>query len=253
LYGCGEPIGYHEVDGEIRYYHSSDPEWLPSAAGPGKKKTVFQKLENVNISAFEIYETIAKDDKNVWYKGEPIIGADSESFIKLDGPYQKDKESVYFEGERFENVNPDQFEVIKNAGYIAYARSDNQVFFRDKSLNVNSVQGFEIIQGSDSWAKDGINYYFWDRKIPLDNYNDIEIINSSCFKDNSYVFHINGEEIDTVIVNSGGNIDIPDLDIQSIKKTEHTSFIKDKFGYIDVHSKIRVSVKDYEYQIDHDN
>lgn len=249
LYGCGQSIGYHEVDSEIRYYHSSDPEWLPSAAGPGPQR-VFIKLENVNKSELDVFETIAKDDKNVWYKGKPIIGADPESFVKLDGPYQKDKASVYFEGERFENVNPDQFEVLKSDGYVAYARSDNHVFFRDKSLRVNSIQNFEIIQGYNTWARDGMNYYSRETQITTGKYNDIEIINNGWIKDKLFVY---GGDGDTLMINKEYDSDTPSLDLSTIEKTEHFAYLKDRYGYIDVHSKLRVSVKDYEYQIKHDN
>ncbi|MFT6865816.1 MAG: hypothetical protein ACJA08_000641 [Cyclobacteriaceae bacterium] len=252
IYGCGQSIGYKEVESEIRYYHSTTPEWLPSAAGPGIQHPAFIRLENVNKSKFEILGSVAKDDRTVWFEGKPILGADPGSFLNLEGPYQKDQLAVYFDGVPFESVKPEHFEVIKSKGWIAYARSDEEVFFREKSLNVNSIKNFEFIQGFDLWARDGLNYFLLERKITSGNYDDIKIINNSCYKDQSFVYHVDGN-IDTLIFEKGDNIEIPSLDILTIEKTEHSAFLKDKFGYIDVHSKKRISIDDYKFQLKHND
>ncbi|MDG1806208.1 DKNYY domain-containing protein [Flavicella sp.] len=124
FFGCGQSIGYKEVESEIRYYHSTDPEWLPSAAGPGK--SVYIKLKNVNRNKFKIFGIVAKDNQNVWYAGKPIIGADSESFEVLEGPYQKDKSTVYFNGK------PIVLKSLKYLTIIMYMLKPITLYFIEK-------------------------------------------------------------------------------------------------------------------------
>ena len=247
--GCGQPIGYKEVESQFRYYHSTSPEWLPSAAGPGA--SVFRRLENVNRSKFKVFGVIAKDDRYVWYAGIPIIGADAESFLNLEGPYQKDKLAVYVNGVFLHDVKSNAFEVIRVNSQnedMAYARTDEEVYYMDRPLNVSSVKSFNFIPGFDFWARDGINYFYFENKITVGIYDELEIINNGWFKDKQFVFSAYGE---TLIINKENDSDTPSLDINTIEKTEHYSYLKDKYGYIDVYSKRRVSSDDYKLQLKH--
>lgn len=250
FYACGQSIGYKEVESEIRYYHSTDPEWLPSAAGPGKK-SVYIRLKNVNKNKFKIFGIIAKDDQNIWYAGKPIIGADSESFEVLDGPYQKDKSSVYFNGKPIIGLQSDSFEIIKAFNdYYVYAKTNNTILYREKPLNVSSVQNFEFIPEHMFWARDGVNYFYLDRKINTGNYKDIDIIIGGWFKDKQFVYNSVG---DTLRLKNHSEKNIERLDIKSIEKTELYGFLKDKYGYINGNDNKRITNQEYKYYLKHDN
>ena len=110
LYSCSQPIGYEEVNSEIRYYSSSTPDWLPSASGKARYSVI---KEYVNRSRFETFGSIAKDDKTVWFHAIPITGADAESFVNLEGPYSKDKFGVYLSGSPLQDVKSEFFEVLE--------------------------------------------------------------------------------------------------------------------------------------------
>lgn len=247
LSGCGQSIGYQEVDTEVRYYHSTTPQWLPSAAGPGRK--VYRTLVDVNREQFQIFGAIAKDDNQVWYLGLPIIEADAESFISLEGDYQKDKFTVYRRGIPIEGVASNEFEVIWVHAVnkdMAYGRTRTDVFYQEKPLSVSSISDFEFIARHDFWARDGSNYFYYDKKITVGNYNDIQIIGSGWLKDDQFVFNAEGEKL---IIENQNEIDMPSLDLDTIEQSEHHAYLRDKHGYIDVYSKKRVSVSDYKYQL----
>ncbi|NNJ71609.1 MAG: DKNYY domain-containing protein [Enterobacterales bacterium] len=244
LMGCGQTIGYHEVDNEMRYYHREEPAWLPSAAGPTK---TFTRLGAVNRSTFEVKGYIAKDDSNVWAFGEKIPGADPRSFELLEGQYQRDKNKAYYSGKVLQDLNSDFFEVIRlDSLYqdITYARSDDEVYFTNKPLNVSSAKNFEFIDGYNVWGRDGFNYFMENQKIERGSYHEIEIINGYFLKDKSTVFSWDGE---TLSINEGNGSGQPALDIESLEKTELTGmYLKDKYGYINLATKKRASKEEYE-------
>lgn len=250
LYQCGQSIGYKKVDSEFRYYFSTDPEWLPSAKGPGGKK-IFRKLENVNENSFEILGDIAKDSLNVWFKGKPILRAHAKSFVILEGGYQKDQKDVYHNGKRIKNARSHAFEIITVfTNNDAFATTDQDVYFKDKPLLVTSVLDFELIPEHQYWSKDGHNYFFLERKITVGNYNEIDIISETWFKDNKFVFNVHG---DTLLLDKNNDSNSQKLDISSIKGTAVRGILKDKFGYIRPSLNKRISKKNYEFFLKHND
>ena len=245
LMGCGQPIGYQEVDNEMRYYHRKEPNWLPSAAGPTKTYT---RLGDVNKRKFEVQGYIAKDDRNVWAFGEIIPGADPGSFVLLEGRYQRDKNKAYFLGKELQNLNSDFFEVIRlDSVYqdITYARSDDEVYFMNKPLHVTSAKDFEFIDEYRTWGQDGVNYFMENQKIEISSYNETELINGYYLKDKSTVFSWDG---DTLSINNKKESDLPGIHIESLEKTDVASYLKDKFGYINLTTKKRAPNKEYEQE-----
>ncbi|MFK7952752.1 MAG: DKNYY domain-containing protein [Ekhidna sp.] len=192
---------------------------------------------------------MAKDDQNVWAFGEIIPGADPESFVQLESQYQRDKNKAYFLGKELQDLNSDFFEVIRiDSVYpdITYARSDDEVYFTSSPLHVNSAKNFEFIDGYESWGRDGFNYFMQDQKIEFGLYSETELINGYYLKDASTIFSWDG---DTLLIDQEKEMDLPGIHIESLVKTNLVgNYLKDKFGYINLLTRKRVSDEEYEQE-----
>jgi len=79
-----------------------------------------QRVNGANPKTIKVLNQFyLKDDKNVFFNDEKILGADANSFIALDkeNGYAKDKNSVYYFGQKVEGANAKTFEVILDGEY----------------------------------------------------------------------------------------------------------------------------------------
>ena len=137
--------------------------------------------EKVNLENFEeIGGNYYKDDKNLYYFGEnefkKIEGADPNSF-KYDNENHtfiaKDKNNVYFEGEKVKGIDVNSAEGIHGL----WIKDKNNVFYEGKKLKGISFDNFSYFNGGLSYDKilidkNGI-YKFIETE---DNKKTIEVI-----------------------------------------------------------------------------
>ena len=173
--------------------------------------------EKVNLENFEeIGGNYYKDDKNLYYFGEnefkKIEGADPNSF-KYDNENHtfiaKDKNNVYFEGEKVKGIDVKSAEGIDGL----WIKDKNSVFYRGKKLEKISSNNFNYFDGRISYDtilvdKNGAYKLLEsenqkDKIIPLDSKNiDLETLeritspmdSSNYFKDKNGVYFMDGNK-----------------------------------------------------------
>ena len=152
----------------------------------------FKKLDRADINSFERieYTGFFKDKNNVYYDGEKIEGIDMNSIEVINGMCIKDKNSVFYEGKKLRNISPDNFNIFD--GGISY----------DKIL-VDKNGAYKLLENENQK----------DKIIPLDSKNidlktleriDSPMDSSNYFKDKNGVYFLNGEKFVKI---NGADID----------------------------------------------
>ena len=197
--------------------------------------------EKVNLENFEeIGGNYYKDDKNLYYFGEnefkKIDGSDPNSFEYDNENYTfiaKDKNNVYFDGEKVKGIDVKSAEGIDGL----WIKDKNSVFYRGKKLEKISSNNFNYFDGGMSYDiilvdKNGAyklleNENQKDKIIPLDSKNiDLKTLeriespmdSSNYFKDKNGVYFLNGEKF----------VKINGADIDSFEVTMSGKYGKDR-------------------------
>ena len=82
-----------------------------------------------------------KDEKNVYYVDEENVGikkienADYKTFQVIEYLYAKDKNNVYYQGKKLNNVNPNYFKIVDNE--IKY---NNEFYKIDENMNLIKIE-----------------------------------------------------------------------------------------------------------------
>ena len=197
--------------------------------------------EKVNLENFEeIGGNYYKDDKNLYYFGEnefkKIDGSDPNSFEYDNENYTfiaKDKNNVYFDGEKVKGIDVKSAEGIDGL----WIKDKNSVFYRGKKLEKISSNNFNYFDGGISYDKilvDKNGAYKLlesenqkDKIIPLNSKNiDLKTLeriespmdSSNYFKDKNGVYFLNGEKF----------VKINGADIDTFEVTMSGKYGKDK-------------------------
>ena len=166
----------------------------------------FKKLDNADVNSFERieYTGFFKDKNNVYYDGEKVEGIDMNSIEVINGMCIKDKNSVFYEGKKLRNISPDNFNIFD--GGISY----------DKIL-VDKNGAYKLLENENQK----------DKIIPLDSKNidlktleriDSPMDSSNYFKDKNGVYFLNGEKF----------VKINGADIDSFEVTMSGKYGKDR-------------------------
>ena len=143
------------------------------------------KIKEADRNSFKILDYyIAKDKKNVYYKGKKMENVDSESFKEFGSFIAKDKNRVfYIEGnEDIKDIDVASFEMMgdtyyfsdkKNVFAIKYGGEfpDGQGFVKLKNIDRNSFSTLSREIGKD---KNGV--YYIDKKINGISPNNARVI-----------------------------------------------------------------------------
>ena len=168
----------------------------------------FKKVDKADINSFERIDSTGffKDKNNVYYEGEKVEGIDMNSIEVINGMCIKDKNSVFYEGKKLRNISPNNFNIFD--GGISY----------DKIL-VDKNGAYKLMENENQ--KDKIKI------IPLDSKNiDLKILeriespmdSSNYFKDKNGVYFLNGEKF----------VKINGADIDSFEVTMSGKYGKDR-------------------------
>ena len=154
----------------------------------------FKKIDGSDPNSFEYdnenYTFIAKDKNNVYFDGEKVKGIDVKSAEGIDGLWIKDKNSVFYQGKKLEKISSNNFNYFN--GGISY----------DKIL-VDKNGAYKLLENENQK----------DKIIPLDSKNidlktleriDSPMDSSNYFKDKNGVYFLNGEKFVKI---NGADID----------------------------------------------
>ena len=160
----------------------------------------FKKVDKADINSFERIDSTGffKDKNNVYYEGEKIEGIDMNSIEVINGMCIKDKNSVFYEGKKLRNISPTNFNIFD--GGISY-----DIILVDKNgaykLLENENQKDKII----SLNNKNIDLKTLERiESPMDSSNYFKDKNGVYFLNGEKFVKINGADIDTFEVTMSG-------------------------------------------------
>ena len=149
-----------------------------------------QRVNGANPKTIKVLNQFyLKDDKNVFFNDEKILGADANSFIALDkeNGYAKDKNSVYYFGQKVEGANAKTFEVISDG---EYSKDDKNVYASGEIIKGADSKTFrKFPETSYSRDKNNLYYYFGEDKFlgKIDE-NNFEFLNHSIVRNGNEIY-----------------------------------------------------------------
>lgn len=172
----------------------------------------------------EMDELYSKDKNNIYYKGERIIGVDIPTFEKLDKyVYSKDKNNIYFRGKKITGADKNTFEKIDER---QYSKDKNNIYYENKIIEGADRNTFEIL--NHYYSKDKNNIYYENKKLKGIDVKTFGKINKIFQVDNFIVEDKNG----VYIVETDGNlvpINSDEVDIKSLSQlVRKTNLYQDK-------------------------
>ena len=222
-----------------------------------------QRVNGANPKTIKVLNQFyLKDDKNVFFNDEKILGADANSFIALDkeNGYAKDKNSVYYFGQKVEGANAKTFEVISDGEYskddknvyasgevikgadpktfrefpeTSYSRDKNNLYYyfgEDKFLGKIFENNFEFLD--DFIIRNGNEIYFYGKKLKLKDAKKFKLIKNTGIMTTSkiIVYGKNDENVYVVTPDDApGNIRIiENADKDTFEVMENNRYSKDK-------------------------
>ena len=168
----------------------------------------FKKLDRADINSFERieYTGFFKDKNNVYYDGEKVEGIDMNSIEVISGMWIKDKNNVFYEGQKLKGISSDNFNYFDGGlSYETILFDKNGIYKflknedNEKSVEIIRLDGKEL----DLKTLERIS-------SPLDS--------SDYFKDKNGVYFMDGKKFVKV---NGANKD-------SFEVTESGKYGKDK-------------------------
>lgn len=118
--------------------------------------------------SFEVMDyQYAKDNNSVFYEGDKISKAESNSFELISNGYAKDNNRVYFRNNIVEKADPSSFKTFNenenSMGETVYAKDKNGIYVNDKHFAEADVATFKILNEKYSLDKNGV--YFRMKKV----------------------------------------------------------------------------------------
>lgn len=222
-----------------------------------------QRVSGANPKTIKVLNQFyLKDDKNVFFNDEKILGADANSFIALDkeNGYAKDKNTVYYFGQKVEGANAKTFEVISDGEYskddknvyvsgeiikdadpktfrefpeTSYSRDKNNLYYyygEDKFLGKIDENNFEFLD--DFIIRNGNEIYFYGNKLKLKDAKKFKLIKNTGIMTTSKII-VYGKDDENVYVitpdDAPGNIRIiENADKDTFEVMENNRYSKDK-------------------------
>jgi hypothetical protein len=149
-----------------------------------------KKIDNVDIDSFVIEKDnifYSKDKNNVYFMGEKQKKIDSFTFKVLNYSYIKDKDHVYYENKLLNGADSSSFIVLKND----YAKDKNYVYYNGKILERVDPASFVIL--NNDYVKDKNAVYYKNIKIDFSDPKTFTIMKSGYSKDKNFAY--NGEKM----------------------------------------------------------
>ena len=202
-------------------------------------KTAVVKNPKVDSKTFELFdhwENYFRDKTNVYYENElykmglkKIEGADRNSFKILNSEFSKDKNNVYYYGNKMKGISPDGLEFVGNK-FIFENREDFISFLKDKN-NIYYLKG-KI--GKEKYEIIPLNFDSKTFKYSNNGFYELTNLNyTGYFQDKNGVYYFNGlaKLTPNNILSKVENADIP-------------SFVQYMAGYAKDKNKVYCGTKE---------
>ncbi len=159
-------------------------------------------LEWVDSESFQILEYwYSKDKNNIYYHNDKIFDKiDSNTFKILDENYIIDKNNAYYYNSL--NINEPiiildsvDLKTFKILWWEGYAKDKNHVYFDGNRINNANSDTFETLKVL-GYSKDKNNYYYHGIILNNIDYNTFEVFNRTTAKDKNHVYYSNDPELD---------------------------------------------------------
>ena len=183
----------------------------------------WKKMTKADLDTFEIYDGtdfIARDKNYIYHAWDKVKMADRNSFQKIDAPYWKDKNNIYFEyetslkplkgldaknfnylGNGFGHDNtfayyygtvikkckhPKTFTTIKE--HYLFSKDQENIYFEGASLKNVDISTWKYLIHFYSRDKKGI--YYTQYKLPRVDIATWEYLGENCSKDKNKVYNM---------------------------------------------------------------
>ncbi|MBK7320298.1 DKNYY domain-containing protein [Candidatus Villigracilis affinis] len=107
------------------------------------------------------YHTYLKDSKTVFVNGNPIQGADANSFEVIADAYSRDERHVFYFYEIIPNADGATFEMLESP----YARDGNAVYWMGQAIPNADPKTFKVLNANFECSADADHAYYQDQVI----------------------------------------------------------------------------------------
>ncbi len=194
----GNVIGLFFKDEKAVYYkenslEDSDPEKIMTILKTfdGNEEGKYGEIHKPSLfficNYVEDTQAYSSNNKNIYYKNKKIQNADIDSFIieEKNVFYSKDKNYVYFMGEKQKEIDNSTFEVLN----YYFAKDKNHVYYENKILNETDSRSFAILK--NNYAKDN-NYVYYNNEILKEvDPQSFVVLDNNYVKDKNSVYYKN--------------------------------------------------------------
>ena len=194
------------------------------------------KVDSKTFETFEYWPVYFRDKNNVYYENElykmslkKIEGVDRNSFEILNSEFSKDKNNVYYYGNKMKGISPDGFEFVGNK-FVFKNHEDFISFLKDKN-NVYYLKG-KI--GKEKYEIVPLNFDSKSFKYSNKGFYELTNLNyTGYFEDKNGVYYFNGlaKLTPNNILSKVENADIP-------------SFVQYMAGYAKDKNKVYCGTKE---------
>ncbi len=124
-------------------------------------------------------------EDEVFFCGDVLPGADVSSFEALVYPYSKDNIQVFYEAKVVEGANPLSIEVVDDGPYI---KDSNNVYCEGEFLS-GDVENFSQVEVNTAFAIDSENVYYGCMKLENSDPDTLVQIDNDFFRDKNNVYY----------------------------------------------------------------
>lgn len=192
------------------------------------------KVDSKTFEVFDYWENYFRDKNNVYYENElykmglkKIEGADRNSFEILNSEFSKDKNNVYYYGNKMKGINPDGFEFVGRD----FKNNEDIIYFlktKDKVYVLKNKAGKEVYEIVPlNFDTNSFKYSNAD--------NSYESESAGYFQDKNGVYYFDAFRLDELN---------PNKVFAKVEGADTSSFVQLMFGY--AKDKNKVYIEDRE-------
>ena len=197
-----------------------------------------QKMENVDVATFEAIEgnvAYGKDKNNVYFLGEKIKGADAKSFEVILEPsdlvqmYSKDKNSVFIGGRKIKEADSKTFERLPETTY--YSKDKNNLYYREVKIDKIDNKTLKILYSDGIDVVKNRNRIFAEgKKLNIKSPETFEIILSKYYNFPNFIYGKDDKNVYAIskFDETYSSKIIKNADVNSFEVMKNSMYTKDK-------------------------
>ena len=197
-----------------------------------------QKMENVDVGTFEVMGengAYGKDKNNVYFLGEKINGADAKSFKVILEPsdlvqmYSKDKSNVFIGGRKIKEADVKTFERL--FGTVYYSKDKNNLYYQEEKIDKIGKENPQILYSNGiDIVKNGNRIFAEGKKLNIKNPETFEIILSKYYNFPNLIYGKDDKNVYAIskFDKTYSSKIIKNADVNSFEVMENSMYTKDK-------------------------